>query len=577
MATKQYPNLPGLILELKDGGLTVTTDEALTRSVLVFGKALWGPVNEPVSVGSPSEGEQLFGSVIDSTGELTGTQSLTIYTQNQAALQMWEAFAAGCTDVRVVRLGLDGVTAYLDLTLSTSTPSDYLRVSAAYPGYIGNSFSVATAFDGEGTSTHLRIKLPTFLGGGVYQFDLADYTTMGDLIDDVNRILDGFVVLSLVGSTETTMLPTFLPALESDTSDTYRAMASAINLGTDVATPTDYDGVAGTNDTTPTLTSVYTALGDPAAEPGDTPTALQNLRDYKVDIIANSVYYVDEITGSSDDLVQRLVDFCHLQHLSGYTTTAIMGVSLLATNPTRTQIRARRTALLDAASYPGILMETGIASTSGFSDVQNAGRYFQIVAGPQCSAVIRNLGIISTNGAVHAAGMRSTLPWHEPMTFDGIPGLKSVLYDFSNNEKNDLVAGVGAVTDKGGSYLVLENRDGEVQPINSASCAKRNTDYQETYVLDICNSVSQIIHDISRRYLGSSFSFAHRNALKNEITAAMDELGRSGAIVGEEGLGYEFTVRQSNNDRVRGQLFIDMALRPALELRYIYLTISVQS
>jgi hypothetical protein len=565
-----------MVVDLREGGLVITPDAPLTRSVLVFGKALWGPTNEPVAVSKITEAEQIFGPLVDTTGEFTGTKSLSTYIHNEAILQVWEAFGGGCSDVRVVRLGLDGVKANLSLNITTTTPSDWLKIEAAHPGYIGNSIKVATCYTGEINPSALRIKIPTYFGGQTYKFELSDYNTIGELMDDVNRVMADFVFLSLVGQSDETFTPYYLPLIQSDTVDTYTSMVSAVALGTTPTSPGTYTGTAGTNDTTPTLASVYTALGDSAAAPGADPTALQNLREYEVDIIANSVYYVDEISGAGDDFMQRLVDFCHLQNKNGIPTACILGVSLLEPYQ-RSNVRSRVTDLLDVTKYPATLMQSGVASLSGEEDIENAGRYLQIIAGPHCMTLQRAMGWYATSAAVHIAAMRSQYPQHKPLTYKPVSGLLNIVYRFSNNEANDLLGGAGTVGSEGGAYIVLGQREGSIVPLGGPTCAKRNTDYQESYIIDTANAAVSAVRQVAQRYLGNPFGIAQRNAMSHQISTMLDGMYEAGALIGSGDVGYKFSISQTDQDRVLGRVIIDLALRPTLELKWIELTVSVQA
>ena len=75
MAVKNlYPNLPGHLVEFKDGGLQVSTNDNLqgySKSLLILGTALDGPINEPVKV-DPTTVTQLYGSEVNDKGYPNG-------------------------------------------------------------------------------------------------------------------------------------------------------------------------------------------------------------------------------------------------------------------------------------------------------------------------------------------------------------------------------------------------------------------------------------------------------------------------------------------------------------------------
>ena len=92
-----YANLPGHLVEFKDGGLqltTSTTDTSSTKSLLILGTAIDGPVNEPVKIDETTVAK-VFGEEIDENGFPNGT-TLTKYAR--------QAFKNGFDDVRCMRV-----------------------------------------------------------------------------------------------------------------------------------------------------------------------------------------------------------------------------------------------------------------------------------------------------------------------------------------------------------------------------------------------------------------------------------------------------------------------------------------
>lgn len=103
--TDKYPNLPGHLTEFKDGGLQLTQEvnPPATESVLILGTATDGPVMEPVKV-DPATYEAVFGKCVDERGLPTGAT---------ATLAFEEAHAAGCRDIRIMRVSGSAATATL--------------------------------------------------------------------------------------------------------------------------------------------------------------------------------------------------------------------------------------------------------------------------------------------------------------------------------------------------------------------------------------------------------------------------------------------------------------------------------
>src|SRR5699024_9318006 len=124
----KYENIPGVKVEYENGNLysEQANLNADTKSVLLVGSAVDGPVGEVVSVraiGGPKAAEKLFGGMLErvkvETGEVnpdTGEPIMrTVKEPHQGSLirGMYEALAAGNEDVRLLRIS--GNTAKTEL------------------------------------------------------------------------------------------------------------------------------------------------------------------------------------------------------------------------------------------------------------------------------------------------------------------------------------------------------------------------------------------------------------------------------------------------------------------------------
>lgn len=155
--TNLYSNLPGHLVEFKDGGLQLTSDPetASGKSLLILGTAFDGPVNEPVKIDNTTV-SQLFGPEVNENGYPNGA-TLTKYAK--------QAFKNGFTDVRCMRV--TGSQAYVDITKTVSETTEQLDAAPVTNTVQGNaaatlqvsniplvdgSLSVNTAADGSGTT-----------------------------------------------------------------------------------------------------------------------------------------------------------------------------------------------------------------------------------------------------------------------------------------------------------------------------------------------------------------------------------------------------------------------------------------
>lgn len=112
--TNIYSNLPGHLVEFKDGGLQYTIEEDIssTKSLLILGTAYDGPVNEPVKIDKATV-SQVFGS------DVTDSNYFNRATLVKAAKQ---AFKNGFGDVRCMRV--TGSQASTEITKTAETLSE---------------------------------------------------------------------------------------------------------------------------------------------------------------------------------------------------------------------------------------------------------------------------------------------------------------------------------------------------------------------------------------------------------------------------------------------------------------------
>lgn len=91
-----YPNLPGMLIDFKDGGsaLRFNDVEANTDSLLLLGTAIDGPLMEPVAVDIETA-EIVFGKDYNINGIPNGATLVHAFKQ---------AYEAGCQDIRLMRV-----------------------------------------------------------------------------------------------------------------------------------------------------------------------------------------------------------------------------------------------------------------------------------------------------------------------------------------------------------------------------------------------------------------------------------------------------------------------------------------
>lgn len=110
--TNLYSNLPGHLVEFKDGGMQLrdTAVSGSSKSLLIIGTAIDGPVNEPVAIDAENV-QKLFGNDINDNGIPNGA-TLTKYAR--------QAYKAGFNDIRCMRVTGSSASASIETNSNTS-------------------------------------------------------------------------------------------------------------------------------------------------------------------------------------------------------------------------------------------------------------------------------------------------------------------------------------------------------------------------------------------------------------------------------------------------------------------------
>lgn len=124
-----YPNLPGHLVEFKDGGMVLRNDPIPqeTDSVLLLGTAIDGPVGEPVAIDMTTL-ESLYGKDVDAKGKSNGA------TLVKAAKALYDT---GVRDIRCMRITGASASARLAKSSSSILKSQAIEETVGYG--VGNS------------------------------------------------------------------------------------------------------------------------------------------------------------------------------------------------------------------------------------------------------------------------------------------------------------------------------------------------------------------------------------------------------------------------------------------------------
>lgn len=134
-----YPNLPGMLVEFKDGGQALKFDqsEVDTDSMLILGTAVDGVVMEPIAV-DDNTAELIFGSELKDNGAPNGSTLIRAFK---------EARANGCQDIRLMRI--TGKEASVTIKAPSETIEEVKRVDENLGYTLGNTVTEIT-LDGTG-------------------------------------------------------------------------------------------------------------------------------------------------------------------------------------------------------------------------------------------------------------------------------------------------------------------------------------------------------------------------------------------------------------------------------------------
>ena len=222
--TNLYPNLPGHLVEFKDGGLQLTNDtsnNSSKKSLLILGTAFDGPINEPVKIDKDTV-SQLFGSEVNDKGYPNGA-TLTKYAK--------QAFKNGFNDVRCMRVTGSLASVELKKNVVTSTEEVEARSTGIIAGNAEQEFDTqvkadvfisATANAVGGTGSALSISTKTGSNGNAFVVVPANHVTKNSQLNvnvDYKKINTATTVTQAITSDATTSDPVTLTLQSGQTID----------------------------------------------------------------------------------------------------------------------------------------------------------------------------------------------------------------------------------------------------------------------------------------------------------------------------------------------------------------------
>ena len=236
--TNLYPNLPGHLVEFKDGGLQLTNDTSSNsskKSLLILGTAFDGPINEPVKIDKDTV-SQLFGSEVNDKGYPNGA-TLTKYAK--------QAFKNGFNDVTCMKVTGSLASVELKKNIVTSTEEVEARSTGIIAGNAEQEFDTqvkadvfisATANAVGGTGSALSISTKTGDNGNAFVVIPANHVTKNSQLNvnvDYKKIDTATPVIQAITSDATKSDPVTLTPQSGQTID-----VDSISVKIDTATAT---------------------------------------------------------------------------------------------------------------------------------------------------------------------------------------------------------------------------------------------------------------------------------------------------------------------------------------------------
>lgn len=267
--------------------------------------------------------------------------------------------------------------------------------------------------------------------------------------------------------------------------------------------------------------------------------------------------------------LQYLLDFCHLQNNEGFATELVMGCSPLRST-TLSAINARAAFLRNLE-----FMEGTLANKDSESELVDAGRYLSVVAGPQVIVNNREVGSYNASGAIQYAALLTTTPVSNPPSQKQVNGVLGTAFSFSKTTMSNLSGGQGN-TRTGGAFVVFDNYGGATIVNLGVTAAARTSDYAKKHNIRVVQAAGAAVRSAVRPFLGNAFGVEQYNAMYTSIQSALDVLVDAGVIYGGKGVGYDFSITQTDADAILSVANVALAIRPNFELDWVNVDVKLK-
>jgi len=309
---------------------------------------------------------------------------------------------------------------------------------------------------------------------------------------------------------------------------------------------------------------------------------LEELEEFPADVrVIAGVNADDVVADTAGKWVSVLAEHCWNASRVGRPCTGVIGTRSQSANATSASDVANRVnSLIVTGSGLGDLLATGMSAlddTAGTS--VDIGAWLTVLAGPDGVVRDADLGPVPSNLAGIYAGLLSSLPVNRSSTQIAVPGVRGLLYEYNRRQRHSLTRGVGfGDMALGGAYtnFRIDPESGQLIVHNGVTAALRTSQYAKIGVVRIVQMAEKLVARAARRYLGQPNILPVHQSMENDCKKQLEALAEMRALSGTDGIGYQLRVHASGSDRGIGKVNIEMNLRTATEIQWIYVPVTVE-
>ncbi|AOQ24709.1 hypothetical protein MTAT_20540 [Moorella thermoacetica] len=480
------------------------------------------------------------------TGKIGGsTQSFTlsyvpiadsvVLYANKSALPK-TAYTVNATDKKVfLQPGYADMLATVEAEYNYSTTSSFipkLEFRGIYPGAVYNGTMVTLEVPDETPAKAvISFKKPAGKGGQDFSLYLANYPTLGKLVDAINNDQRNRY---LRVSTNAPDMPAGL----------LKGATVVLAGGTDGPKPSDYDYKE----------KMYDLLSH----------AYELLMDYNAAFVVPLDVYADDPASGNRNFAEQLANFCAAVSMANSETLGIIGVKPVADISLET-LKNKVDSLCASGSNQYFLKDAnGDYIYDDKGNLIDVGRFISVVAGPEVVTQNEQIGLYATSPATFFAGLISMLPPHVGALNRTVTGALGLRFSYSLSQQNRLTAA---------RYVTLRTRPGSSNVIvtDAPTAAVPDSDYRRLTTMRVVATAVGLVRLACEPFVGLPNSPENRGAMATAITSKLQGLQKEGAI-----LDFKFQIFASTKDQLLGHALIDLTIYPALELTKISTTVTLR-